>query len=125
MKLWFPGEANKFVIDDKILILRKGKHNVRIIELVSDEEWKASGKVYPGEPYTGMMRRVVKKLKEEAEERGDDVSEADIRRKLRKERDAEPGYVANNPDIQLPSKSEVREKAASSRGRTNTSQRGH
>jgi tyrosyl-tRNA synthetase len=125
MKLWFPGEANKFVIDDKILILRKGKHNVRIIELVSDEEWKASGKVYPGEPYTGMVRRVVKKLKEEAEERGDNVSEAEIRRKLRKERDAEPGFVANNPDIQLPSKSEVREKAASSKGRTNTSQRGH
>lgn len=110
MKMWFPGETSKFVIDDKILILRKGKHNVRIIELVDDKEWKESGKVYPGEPYTGVVRRVINKLKEEATERGEHVSEQQIRRQLKAERDAEVGHVANNPDIELPSKAEVREK---------------
>ncbi|VUC21246.1 unnamed protein product [Clonostachys rosea] len=107
MKMWFPEETAKFLIDDNILILRKGKHNVRIIELVDDEEWKASGKVYPGQPFTGTVRRVVQKLKDEATERGEDLSPQDIRRQLMEERDEE-SQVANNPDIKLPSKQEVR-----------------
>lgn len=110
MQMWFPEETLKFVIDEKLLILRKGKHNVRIIELVSDEEWKASGKVYPGEPYTGMMRRVMSKLKDEAAAEGREVSNRDIRRELLKQKDTEEGHVANNPDIKLPSRREQREK---------------
>lgn len=121
MKMWFPGETTKFVIDDKILILRKGKHNVRIIELVDDKEWKESGKVYPGEPYTGVMRRVVDKLKEEASERGEDLSEKEIRKQLKEISMADSGHVANNPDIELPSKAEVREK----RRKNNNSKRQH
>lgn len=110
MQLWFPEETKKFVLDDKILILRKGKHNVRIIELVSDDEWKESGKVYPGQAYTGTFRRVVQKLKEEASEQGDETTEQDIRRTLRRQRDNEERHVANNPDIKLPSDREVRQK---------------
>lgn len=109
MKMWFPGETSKFVIDDKLLILRKGKHNVRIIELVSDEEWKASGKVYPGEPYTGTVRRVVNKIKEEAAQNGEELSEKQIRRMLKEQKDASAGHVANNPDIELPSNAELRQ----------------
>ena len=109
MKLWFPGESSKFVIDDKILILRKGKHNVRIIELVDEETWKASGKVYPGEPYTGVYRRVVKKLKDDAAERGEEKSEKEIRKELKEQIMSETTHVANNPDIELPSNSAVRE----------------
>ncbi|CAG9989795.1 unnamed protein product [Clonostachys byssicola] len=108
MKMWFPEETAKFLIDGNILILRKGKHNVRIIELVDDEEWKASGKVYPGQPFTGTVRRVVQKLKDEAAERGEELSPQDIRRQLMRERDDEEFQVANNPDIKLPSKHEVR-----------------
>ncbi|KAK3300155.1 tRNA synthetases class I-domain-containing protein, partial [Chaetomium fimeti] len=56
VKLWFPEETNKYLIDNKLLILRKGKHNVRIIEMVSDEEYKDSDEHYAGQPYTGRFR---------------------------------------------------------------------
>jgi tyrosyl-tRNA synthetase len=116
MQLWFPEETAKFVIDEKILILRKGKHNVRIIELISDEDWKATGKVYPGEAYTGTLRRVVKKLQDEAAERGEELSQKEIRALLRKQQDEEEGHVANNPDIKLPSKREMRQKREGGKG---------
>ncbi|KAK4195833.1 tRNA synthetases class I-domain-containing protein [Triangularia verruculosa] len=56
VKLWYPQETRNYLIDGKMLILRKGKHNIRIIEMVSDEVWKASGKIYPGQPGTGALR---------------------------------------------------------------------
>ena len=56
--LWFPEDTKRFLIDGKMLVLRKGKHNVRIIEMVSDEEWEASGKKYPGQPGTGKIRQL-------------------------------------------------------------------
>lgn len=110
MQLWYPEETRKFVLDDKILILRKGKHNVRIIELIGDEEWKESGKVYPGEPYTGKLRRVMAKLKDEAAGEGRPITDQELRKELKMQKDAEEGFVANNPDIKLPSKQEEREK---------------
>lgn len=64
VKAWFPEDTKNFLIDGKLLILRKGKHNVRVIEMVSDEEFKATGKTYPGQPYTGKVRMLNEKLKE-------------------------------------------------------------
>ncbi|KAK4243481.1 tRNA synthetases class I-domain-containing protein [Corynascus novoguineensis] len=58
VKLWFPQETQRYLIDGKILILRKGKHNVRVIQMVSDEEYRASGQSYPGQPYTGRLRAI-------------------------------------------------------------------
>ncbi|KAG7293240.1 hypothetical protein NEMBOFW57_003286 [Staphylotrichum longicolle] len=58
IKLWFPQETQKYLIDGQLLILRKGKHNVRIIRMVSDEEYKASGQKYPGQPFTGRLRAI-------------------------------------------------------------------
>ncbi|KAK3934063.1 mitochondrial tyrosine--tRNA ligase [Diplogelasinospora grovesii] len=63
VKLWFPAETKDYLIDGKVLILRKGKHNIRVIEMVSDEEWQASGMTYPGQPYTGQVRTLNEKLK--------------------------------------------------------------
>ncbi|KAL2017654.1 hypothetical protein VTK56DRAFT_1868 [Thermocarpiscus australiensis] len=66
VKLWFPQETQRYLIDGKLLILRKGKHNVRVIKMVSDEEYKQSGQTYPGQPYTGavrMLREHIKNLK--------------------------------------------------------------
>jgi len=63
VKLWFPQETQNYLIDGKLLILRKGKHNIRVIEMVSDEEYKASGQTYPGQPYTGMVRKLNEHLK--------------------------------------------------------------
>ncbi|KAL2128516.1 hypothetical protein VTI74DRAFT_9089 [Chaetomium olivicolor] len=63
VKLWFAQETRRYLIDDKLLILRKGKHNVRVIEMVSDEAYKASGQQYPGQPYTGAVRTLREQLK--------------------------------------------------------------
>jgi len=64
VKAWFPEDTKNFLIDGKMLILRKGKHNVRVIEMVSDEEYATSGQTYPGQPYTGKVRMLNEKLKE-------------------------------------------------------------
>ncbi|VBB71668.1 Tyrosyl-tRNA synthetase mitochondrial precursor encoded by the yts1 gene [Podospora comata] len=63
IKLWFPQETRNYLIDGKMLILRKGKVQIRVIEMVSDEEWKESGQTYPGEPGTGALRMLRQQLK--------------------------------------------------------------
>ncbi|KAJ1324594.1 tyrosyl-tRNA synthetase [Microdochium nivale] len=63
VKVWSFKETTRYLIDDKILILRRGKHFIRVVEMVSDEEWSLSGKSYPGEPGTGAVRQVRDKLK--------------------------------------------------------------
>lgn len=121
MKMWFPEETAKYLIDGKILILRKGKHNVRIVELVSEEDWEASGKIYPGQPFTGMVRRMTEQLEKEAEAQGKKLSPNALRKLLEKKtREQQTLKVANNPDIELPSKQEVRQrKQSAGRGHQN------
>jgi tyrosyl-tRNA synthetase len=48
IKLWKPEETKEYLIGGNLLILRKGKHNIRIIEVVDDEEYKKSELEYPG-----------------------------------------------------------------------------
>ncbi|KAG6013719.1 hypothetical protein E4U54_006397 [Claviceps lovelessii] len=95
MKMWYPEETAKFLIDEKLLILRKGKHNVRIVELVSDEEWTASGKIYPGQPFTGIVRRITDQLQKEAEAKGKSLSPGALK-KLTNKRTKD--YAARNTD---------------------------
>lgn len=111
MKMWFPEETSKFLIDDRVLILRKGKHNVRIVELVEEDEWKASGEFYPGEPFTGKVRRMKEEIIAEAAERGEELSMPEVNKMLKAKARSEGLRVTNNPDIELPSKAEVRERA--------------
>lgn len=59
VKTWFPEENHKYLIDGQLMILRRGKHFVRIIKVVSDEEWKRSGQSYPGEAGTGRVRKLM------------------------------------------------------------------
>ncbi|KAK7986933.1 tyrosyl-tRNA synthetase [Apiospora saccharicola] len=59
VKTWFPEENHKFLIGGELMILRRGKHFVRIIKVVSDEEWKRSGQSYPGEAGTGRVRKLM------------------------------------------------------------------
>ena len=108
MKMWFPEETSKYLIDGNLLIMRKGKHNVRIVELVSDGEWEQSGEIYPGQPYTGKIRRMKDELRREAAQDGEDLSDAELAQRLNEKE--EPFAVANNPDIELPNKREVRER---------------
>ncbi|KAK8075836.1 tyrosyl-tRNA synthetase [Apiospora hydei] len=58
VKTWFPEENHRFLIDGQLMILRRGKHFVRIVKVVSDADWKSSGKKYPGEPGTGRVRQL-------------------------------------------------------------------
>lgn len=62
--VWHPDDTKNFLIDGKLLILRKGKHNVRVVEMVSDEEYAKSGQTYPGQPYTGRVRKMKQELDE-------------------------------------------------------------
>ncbi|KAK3341291.1 tRNA synthetases class I-domain-containing protein [Lasiosphaeria hispida] len=63
IKLWFPQETRNYLIDGKLLILRKGKHNVRVVQMVSDEEYEKSGQTYPGQPGSGAVRNLHKHIK--------------------------------------------------------------
>lgn len=113
VQTWFPGETKNFLIDGRILILRKGKHNVRVVEMVSDEEWKASGKTYLGEPYTGKVRQLMEKVKEAAAAEGRTLTSRELKEKLEElaAEAEEPLTVANNPGIQFPTRSEGRARA--------------
>ncbi|KAL8392638.1 hypothetical protein RB595_002726 [Gaeumannomyces hyphopodioides] len=77
VSLWFPEETQQFIVEEKLLILRKGKHNVRIIELLSDEEYAASGQQYPGQPFTGKLRAVRNDMKALAEAQQSLAAETD------------------------------------------------
>ena len=45
---WAPEETRKYLVHDDLLLLRRGKHNVRIIKVISDEAYCLSGDSYPG-----------------------------------------------------------------------------
>jgi len=47
-KNWKPEDTNNFIIDGKLLILRVGKWKVKIVKIVSDEEFEAQGLMCPG-----------------------------------------------------------------------------
>ncbi|GKT91729.1 tyrosyl-tRNA synthetase [Colletotrichum tofieldiae] len=108
VKLWYPQDVPKFLIDGRVLIIRKGKHNVRIIEVVSDKEWQESGKAYPGEPYKGKTRVLMQQLKDMAAAEGRKLSRRELEQMVKEKLAAEEEEVsvANNPDIKFPKKSE-------------------
>ncbi|KAI1207056.1 uncharacterized protein F4807DRAFT_436892 [Annulohypoxylon truncatum] len=70
IKNWFPQETQNYLIDKKLLILRRGKHFVRVVEMVTDEEWSKRGMTYPGQPGTGKVRQLQAALKQAAESEG-------------------------------------------------------
>ena len=63
-KNWKPEDTNKFIIDGKVLILRVGKWRVKVVTIVSDEEFEAKGLTCPG-----LKEDEGKKGEEEGEER--------------------------------------------------------
>ncbi|KAI0895674.1 hypothetical protein F4806DRAFT_487414 [Annulohypoxylon nitens] len=70
VKNWFVQETRNFLIDGKILVLRRGKHFVRIVEMISDEEWAKTGLMYPGEPGTGRIRQLRDLIKKNIDSQG-------------------------------------------------------
>jgi len=48
IKLWRVEDTTKFLIDDRLLILRRGKNNIRVIDVIDDAAYAQSGKTFPG-----------------------------------------------------------------------------
>jgi tyrosyl-tRNA synthetase len=48
VKLWKPEDTQKYIIDGDLLVLRAGKWKVRIVRILSDEEFEKRGLDAPG-----------------------------------------------------------------------------
>ncbi|KAH7327175.1 hypothetical protein BKA65DRAFT_375166, partial [Rhexocercosporidium sp. MPI-PUGE-AT-0058] len=48
IKNWLPEETKLYLIHNDLLLFRRAKHHIRIVQVVPDEEYAASGKEYPG-----------------------------------------------------------------------------
>ena len=48
VKHWFPHEIEQYIIDGNLLILRVGKWKIKVVKIVSDEEFEQSGGTAPG-----------------------------------------------------------------------------
>lgn len=75
-KTWDLETNKRFLIDDHILLLRKGKHNIRCIEFIADEEWHRLGLEYPGQPRTGKFRKAMQRLNKMAKTGSEDAGVA-------------------------------------------------
>lgn len=72
-KTWKFETNKRFLIEDQILLLRKGKHNIRCIEFIADEEWARLGLEYPGQAYTGKFRKAMQRLDEMTKPKSEDA----------------------------------------------------
>lgn len=45
---WKPEDTKKFLVYDDLLLLRRSKNNISIVQVVPDEEYALSGQNYPG-----------------------------------------------------------------------------
>ncbi|KAI0384233.1 hypothetical protein F5Y04DRAFT_238720 [Hypomontagnella monticulosa] len=82
VKNWFPQDTKNFLIDGKILLLRRGKHFIRVVEMVSDEEWAAKGMMYAGEPGTGRVRLLRDALMKAAKDQNLETGDSELLKKL-------------------------------------------
>lgn len=48
IKNWLPEETKLYLIHNDLLLFRRAKHNIRIVQVVSDEDYAQSGEEYPG-----------------------------------------------------------------------------
>ncbi|KIW61976.1 tyrosine-tRNA ligase, variant [Exophiala xenobiotica] len=66
-----PEEAAEYIIDEKLLVLRVGKWRMKIVEIVSDEEYEQAGLTCPA----WELKKAEEAEKEEAENRDPAVAE--------------------------------------------------
>jgi tyrosyl-tRNA synthetase len=53
VKTWVVEDTAKFLVHGDLLMLRRGKNMLKVIQVVPDEEYDASGKTYPGQKMPG------------------------------------------------------------------------
>ena len=99
---WKPSETSRFIIDGNLLILRVGKWKVKIIDIISDEEYEKTGLTVPGwkepdgaeagkgESYKDAQQRREDFFRERREKVGDAEKRAEKRRMGAKERRERP-----------------------------------
>lgn len=78
VRAWDPELNAKFLIDDRVLLIRKGKHNVRVIEFLPDEEWEKLGLKYPGQPNQGAFRSAIVKINQLAQKKQKQLADGAI-----------------------------------------------
>ncbi|KAG9233632.1 hypothetical protein BJ875DRAFT_535277 [Amylocarpus encephaloides] len=49
IKPWHIKDTAKYLVYDDLLMLRRGKHHIRVVQVVPDDEFLTSGKTYPGQ----------------------------------------------------------------------------
>lgn len=64
LRTWAVEYTNMYLIEGTIMLLRKGKHNVRCVEFISDEEFAKEGLTYRGQRGTGRTRRALEVVRE-------------------------------------------------------------
>ncbi|KAF5868175.1 putative tyrosyl-trna mitochondrial precursor protein [Botrytis fragariae] len=99
IKTWKNSDTHHYIIDGSMLVLRRGKSNIRIIKIVPDEEYIAEGLSFPGNE-DWIKQKMPKTLNEEGEiieeeknpnilSTGVDISDREEIRRLRRERSHE------------------------------------
>lgn len=63
LKTWLPEFNDRFLVEGRIMLLRKGKHNIRCIEFISDEEFSKAGLRYRGQSGMGKTRQALQVMK--------------------------------------------------------------
>jgi tyrosyl-tRNA synthetase len=114
---WQPEKTRLYLVHDDLLLLRRSKHNIRIVQVVSDEEYALSGETFPGmEPWwrkgvlkaiavkesiTSEEKKAVEKMLKEEEAKSllaknaDESSSTPVEEDLESDGDAEPKASAH------------------------------
>lgn len=64
LKTWTPDYNELYLIENKVMILRRGKHNVRCIEFIHDKEFEKLGLTFRGQKRLGRTRQALALLRE-------------------------------------------------------------
>lgn len=67
IRAWEPATNKRFLIEEKLLLIRKGKHNLRCIEFIPDKEFARLGVTYRGQHNTGRFRAALDKIRNQRE----------------------------------------------------------
>lgn len=64
LRTWTPEYNDLYLIEEKLMILRRGKHNIRCIEFIDDLEFRQMGLIYRGQKRLGRTRQALSILRE-------------------------------------------------------------
>ena len=107
---WKPDETSKYIIDGSLLVLRVGKWKIKVIDIVSDEEYEKTGQTAPGwkelggsdagrgESYKDAQKRREDFNKERREKSAEKAEEQRMKAKEQSERPDKSFEQSEKPD---------------------------